>query len=73
MSEGQTVLAIKPQANRQGVLRLLILEESTSEAQSLIDLLRNAGYAATAARVKAPLEFQVALKKQECDLIFSSP
>ena len=73
MSEGQTGLAIKPQANRQGVLRLLILEESTSEAQSLIDLLRNAGYAATAARVKSPLEFQVALKKQEWDLIFSSP
>lgn len=73
MSEGQAGLAIKPQANNQGVLRLLILEESASAAQSLIDPLRDAGYAVTAARVKSPLEFQAALKKQEWDLIFSPP
>jgi EAL domain-containing protein (putative c-di-GMP-specific phosphodiesterase class I)/PAS domain-containing protein len=73
MSEGQSGLAIKPQANNQGVLRLLILEESSTEAQSLINPLRDAGYAITAARVKSPLEFQVALKKQEWDIIFSPP
>jgi EAL domain-containing protein (putative c-di-GMP-specific phosphodiesterase class I)/DNA-binding NarL/FixJ family response regulator len=71
MSEGQAGLAIKPQANNQGILRLLLLEESASAAQSLIDPLRDAGYAVTAARVKSPLEFQAALKKQEWDLIFS--
>ena len=71
MSEGQAGLAIKPQMNNQGVLRLLILEESAAAAQALIDPLREAGYAITAARVKSPLEFQSALKKQEWDLIFS--
>ncbi len=71
MSEGQAGLAIKPQINNQGVLRLLILEESASAAQALIDPLRDAGYAVTAARVKSPLEFQAALKKQEWDLILS--
>ena len=71
MSEGQAGLAIKPQMNNQGVLRLLILEESAPAAQALIDPLRDTGYAVTAARVKSPLEFQAALKKQEWDLIFS--
>ena len=71
MSEGQAGLAIKPHMNNQGVLRLLILEESAATAQALIDPLREAGYAVTAARVKSPLEFQAALKKQEWDLIFS--
>ena len=71
MSEGQAGLAIKPQMNNQGVLRLLILEESAAAAQALLDPLRESGYAVTAARVKSPLEFQAALKKQEWDLIFS--
>ena len=71
MAEGQTGLAIKPQVNGQSILRLLILEESSSEAQALIDPLREMGYAVTAARVKSPLEFQAALKKQEWDLIIS--
>jgi len=71
MSEGQAGLAIKPQINNQGVLRLLVIEDSASAAQALIDPLRDAGYAVTAARVKSPLEFQAALKKQEWDLIFS--
>ncbi len=71
MAEGQTGLAIKPQTGGQGILRLLVLEESASEAQSLIDPLRDAGYAITAARVKSPLEFQAALKKQEWDLIIA--
>ena len=73
MSEGQAGLAIKPQVNNQGVLRLLILEESAAAAQSLIDPLRDAGYAVTAARVKSALEFQAALKKQGWDLILSPP
>jgi EAL domain-containing protein (putative c-di-GMP-specific phosphodiesterase class I) len=73
MSEGQAGLATKPQVNNQGVLRLLILEESASATQSIIDPLRDAGYAITAARVKSPLEFQAALKKQIWDLIFSPP
>lgn len=68
MAEGQTGLAIRPQVNGQSILRLLILEESASEAQTLIDPLREMGYALTAARVKSPLEFQAALKKQEWDL-----
>ena len=71
MAEGQTGLAIKPQANGQSILRLLILEESASEAQALIDPLRELGYALTAARVKSPLEFQAALKKQDWDLIIA--
>lgn len=70
MSEGQTGLVEKPQTG-QSVLRLLVLEESASEAQTLIDPLREAGYAVTAARAKTPLEFQVALKKQEWDIILS--
>lgn len=69
MSEGHAGLAENPQINGQTMLRLLILEESASEAQALIDPLREAGYAVTAARVKSPLEFQVALKKQEWDLV----
>lgn len=73
MSEGQAGLAIKAQANNLGVLRLLILEESASAAQSIIDPLRDAGYAVTAARVKSALEFQAALKKQMWDLIISPP
>lgn len=73
MSEGQAGLAIKPQLNNQGILRLLILEESTSEAQALIDPLRDAGFAVTAVRAKSPLEFQAALKKQEWDVILSPP
>jgi len=71
MSEGQAGLAIKPQMNNQGMLRLLILEESAAAAQALIEPLRETGYAVTATRVKSPLEFQAALKKQEWDLIFS--
>ncbi len=71
VSEGQMSLVEKPQANGQSVLRLLVLEESASEAQALIDPLRDAGYAVTAARAKTPLEFQVALKKQEWDIILS--
>ncbi len=73
MSEGKTGLVEKAQANGQSMLRLLILEESASEAQTLIDPLREAGYAVTAARAKTPLEFQVALKKQEWDIILSPP
>ena len=73
MSEGQAGLAIKPQVNNKGILRLLILEESASAAQSLIDPLRDAGYAITASRVKSALEFQAALKKQGWDLILSPP
>lgn len=73
MSEGQAGLAVKPQVNNQGILRLLILEESATAAQLLIDPLHEAGYAVTAARVKSALEFQAALKKQEWDLIFSPP
>ena len=73
MSEGQSGLAEKPQTSGQSVLRLLVLEESASEAQALIDPLRDAGYAVTAARVKSPLEFQVALKKQEWDIILCPP
>ncbi len=73
MSEGQLGLAEKPQASGQSVLRLLVLEESAAEAQALIDPLRDAGYAVTAARVKSPLEFQVALKKQEWDIILCPP
>ena len=73
MSEGQAGLATKPQANNQGVLRLLLLEESAPAAQLLIDPLREAGYAVTAVRVKSALEYQAALKKQEWDLILSPP
>ena len=73
MSQGQAGLAVKPQSNNQGVLRLLVLEESAAAAQSLIDPLREAGFAITAARVKSPLEFQAALKKQEWDLILTPP
>lgn len=69
MADGQTGLAEKAQQNGQSMLRLLILEDSASGAQTLIDPLREAGYAVTAARVKSPLEFQVALKKQEWDLV----
>lgn len=69
--EGQSGLAVKQQVSGQSVLRLLLLEESASEAQSHIDLLREAGYTVTAARIKSPLEFQAALKKQEWDLIIS--
>jgi EAL domain-containing protein (putative c-di-GMP-specific phosphodiesterase class I)/CheY-like chemotaxis protein len=72
VAEGQTGLAIKPQTNGQSILRLLILEESASEAQSIINHMREIGYAVTAARIKSPLEFQAALKKQEWDLIISS-
>jgi EAL domain-containing protein (putative c-di-GMP-specific phosphodiesterase class I)/DNA-binding response OmpR family regulator len=72
VAEGQTGQAIKPQSNGQSILRLLILEESAPEAQSLIDHLREIGYSVTAARIKSPLEFQAALKKQEWDLIISS-
>lgn len=71
MAEGQLGLAIKPQTGGQSILRLLILEESASEAQSYIDPLRDAGFAVTAKRVKSPLEFQAALKKQEWDLIIA--
>jgi PleD family two-component response regulator len=67
--EGQARLALKPQTDNQGLLRLLILEESNSEAQALIDLMRAFGHAVTAALIKSPLEFQAALKKQEWDLV----
>lgn len=69
MSEGLAGLAEQARQNGQSVLRLLILEESASGAQVLIDPLRQIGYAVTAARVKSPLEFQVALKKQEWDIV----
>lgn len=70
MSEGQAGLVGNAQTNAT-VLRLLILEESASAAQTLIDPLRHAGYAVTAARVKSPLEFQLALRKQEWDLVLA--
>ncbi len=73
MSEGQAGLAIKPQTTNRGVLRLLLLEESDAMAPAITDPLRDAGYAVTAARIKSPLEFQAALKKQVWDLIFSPP
>lgn len=73
MSQGQAGLAGKPQPNNQSILRLLILEDSAAAAQSLIDPLREAGYAITAARIKSPLEFQAALKKQQWDLIITPP
>lgn len=69
MSDGQKELAETVLPHSQSVLRLLIVEESASGAQALIDPLRAAGYAVTAARVKSPLEFQVALKKQDWDLV----
>jgi len=71
MAERQAGLAVKPQTSGQTILRLMILEESNSEAQKFIDQLRENGYAVTAARVKSPLEFQAALKKQEWDIILS--
>src|SRR3569623_1277676 len=67
MSQGQAGLADKAQPNGT-LLRLLILEASASGAQALIDPLHNAGYAVTAARIKSPVEFQLALRKQEWDL-----
>ncbi len=50
-----------------------MLEDSASEAQALIEPLSAVGYAVIAARVKSPVEFQVALKKQDWDLILSPP
>lgn len=72
MTEGQGGLAVKGQPNNQSLLRLLILDESTSEAQALIELMRSFGYAVTAALIKSPLEFQAALKKQEWDLAIAA-
>lgn len=72
MTEGQAGAAIKPQTHNQSLLRLLILEESTSEAQALSDLMRTFGYALTAALIKSPLELQTALKKQEWDLLIAA-
>jgi EAL domain-containing protein (putative c-di-GMP-specific phosphodiesterase class I)/PAS domain-containing protein len=72
VAEGQTGLAIKPQAAGQSILRLLILDESTSAAQSLIAPLRDMGYAVTANWVSSPLEFHAAIKKQEWDLVIAS-
>jgi EAL domain-containing protein (putative c-di-GMP-specific phosphodiesterase class I)/PAS domain-containing protein len=72
MADGQAGLAIKPQANNQSLLRLLILEDSASEAQPLIDLMRESGFAVTAALIKSPLELQAALKKQEWDMAVCS-
>ena len=71
MTEGQSGKATKPHGGGNSLLRLLILEESTSEAQALINQFREMGYAVTAALVKSPLEFQAALKKQEWDLAIS--
>lgn len=68
MSEGQAGLAENTQPNAT-MLRLLILEESASAARELVDPLSQAGYAISAARVKSPLEFQLALRKQEWDLV----
>ncbi|HHM05375.1 MAG TPA: EAL domain-containing protein [Gammaproteobacteria bacterium] len=56
-------------ASTQTVLRLLVVEDTPAGAQSLIDPLQAAGLAVTAARIKSPLEFQVALKKQDWDLV----
>lgn len=53
-------------------LRVMVMEDSTTEAQELIEPLHQAGYAITASRVKSILEFQVCLKKQDWDLILSS-
>lgn len=72
MADGHAGLAIKPQANNQSLLRLLILEDSASEVQPLIDLMRESGFAVTAALIKSPLELQVALKKQEWDMAICS-
>lgn len=69
MYDGQKELAETVLPHSPRALRLLIVEESASGAQALIDPLRAAGYAVTAARVKSPLEFQGALKKQDWDLV----
>jgi len=69
MTEGQAGLALKPQTNNQSLLRLLIVEESAAGAQTLIQPIRAFGYAVTAALIKSPLEFQIALKKQEWDMV----
>src|SRR3569832_1140456 len=70
MSQGQAGLADKAQPNGT-LMRLLILEASASWAQALIAPLHNAGYAVTAARIKSPVEFQLALRKQEWDLVLA--
>ena len=55
-----------------GVLAIALVIMAASlcaGAQTLIELMRAFGYAVTAALIKSPLEFQVALKKQEWDLV----
>lgn len=72
-STGYMDLAVEQHpSQRPTPLRLMVMEDSTTEAQELIAPLREAGYAITASRVKSMLEFQVCLKKQDWDLLLSS-
>lgn len=55
------------------VLRVLIVEESSNEAEAVINALRNAGHAVRAQRVEDDEDFEAALDQQQWDLAVCPP